>query len=243
MRYQNAPIQEAVLDIKVTGVKNPDVTSYIEFGRSNLKDYPIQETRVRHGGSFKFTTTVSEVKSSSSINSIIFSPDKGSNKKIQFRKDGYSFNMLKPYSNWEEFSMLALKYWEQYKEIAQPSHIERIGVRYINRIELPLDDEFDFDHYFNNAPKIPSILEQKYKRFFLQMEIPCNDAGIYAIITQTFHQPHEQDKLNFIFDIDVFNNIDKPNTYLVQKDFNELRDFKNKIFEDIITNKTRGLFN
>ncbi len=243
MQYKNAPIQEAVFDIRVDRVGNSAIESYETYGKRNYPEYPTQEKRVLMGGSFKVNkdNLPPKISSTHSVTGVIFSQTNG-HKKIQFRRDGYTFNLLKPYSNWNEFSNLAFKFWGDYKAYVKPQKITRIALRYINRVELPLRDNFDFDHYFNNVPKIPSSLEQKFNRFFLQMQVPCNNSGVYANITQTFDNPINE-FLPFIIDIDVF--MDKlidPNENL-RTHFDELRTFKNSIFESLVTDNTRSMFN
>jgi uncharacterized protein (TIGR04255 family) len=242
MQYKNAPIQEAVFDIRVDQVANSDINFIESFGKEHFPEYSLQQKRVMMGGTFKIAKDLPpEMNSSQSVLGTIFSQPDG-NKKIQFRKDGYTYNMLKPYTNWEEFSDLSLKYWEDYRSNIKPNKITRIALRYINRIEVPLVEDFDFDNYFNNIPKIPSTLEQKFNRLFIQMQVPCDNTGINANITQTFDNPVEN-KLPFIIDIDVYKEITIQSSEELRGHFNELRNYKNEIFESLITDKTRELFN
>ena len=52
----------------------------------------------------------------------------------QFKRDGFIFSRLAPYENWETFSAEALRLWKVFVELAVPSEIERLGVRFINRV-------------------------------------------------------------------------------------------------------------
>jgi uncharacterized protein (TIGR04255 family) len=242
MQYKNAPIQEAVFDIRVDQVANSDINFYESYGKENYSDYSLQEKRVRMGGTFRIAKDLPpEMNSTQSALGVIFSQTNG-NKKIQFRKDGYTFNMLRPYTNWQEFSDLSLKYWTDYRNNIKPNKITRVALRYINRIDLPLTGDFDFDDYFNNVPKIPSSLEQKFNRLFLQMQVPCNSSGVYANITQTFDNPTNEN-LPFIIDIDVFKEAGIQADEDLRSHFDELRNFKNGIFESLITDKARTIFN
>lgn len=51
--------------------------------------------------------------------------------------------MLRPYSNWEDFSTAAFNYLEKYIALAKPLLITRIGLRYINRVDLPSENRWD----------------------------------------------------------------------------------------------------
>jgi uncharacterized protein (TIGR04255 family) len=242
MQYKNAPIQEAVFDIRVDQVANSDINAYESYGKANYVEYSKRERRVVMGGVLKLTSDLPpELNSSQAVLGVIFSQPSG-NKKIQFRRDGYTFNMLKPYTNWQDFSDLSIKYWEDYRTNVKPNRITRVALRYINRIELPVTEDFDFDDYFNNMPQIPSSLEQKFSKLFLQMQVPCDSLGIYANITQTFDSLVDDNKLSFILDIDVFKEDSIDTSDNLRKYFDKLRNFKNSIFESLITDKTRSIF-
>ena len=84
---------------------------------------------------------------------------------------------------------------------------------------------------------MPKNLPQSLTNFFLRLTIPKED--IIAIIMQAFEVPGSK-KLSFIFDIDVFKLVDSHED--IWQIFNRLRDFKNEIFLNTITDKTKELF-
>ena len=75
----------------------------------------------------------------------------------------------------------------------------------------------------------------------MQTEIPCDESGTNLIITETFEPP--SNILPFILDIDAYKigNINNDRANLI-KEFNYLRNLKNKTFESCITDNTRKLF-
>ena len=241
MLYKNAPIQEAVFDIRVTTVLNQDITSYENLGKAFLQGYPKEEKVIKVVGAINVSQEKQNVLSTPTVLGSIFSNESGS-RKIQIRKDGFTFNMLRPYTKWEDFSSQAFHYWRIYKENVRPLSVNRIALRYVNKIDLPLKD-LDFDHYFKNVPKIPEGLPQIFNGFFLQMQIPCDTtSGINANITQTF-QNQGSESIPFLLDIDVFKIIVDDTKADLNTEFEKIRNFKNLIFERAITDKTRSLFN
>ncbi|MBV9491093.1 MAG: TIGR04255 family protein, partial [Verrucomicrobia bacterium] len=70
---------------------------------------------------------------------------------IRFTRDFFSFSRLAPYEGWDPFFKRALELLVVYLRIASPHTAQRIGLRFINRIEisagLPIED------YFSNFPK------------------------------------------------------------------------------------------
>ena len=132
--------------------------------------------------------------------------------------------------------------WELYNKVVKPISVDRIALRYINRIEIPLPFD-DFSEYILTNPQIAPGLPQTLSHFLMRIEIPNDEIGAIAIITLTIKKPTETQKLPLIFDIDAI----KAASYTDKKpdmwnDFSLLRHFKNEIFFNSITEKTKELF-
>ncbi len=54
---------------------------------------------------------------------------------LQLSENALSISMLPPYQGWEVMRSDALAAWQQAEEVLNPKIIDRIGLRYINRIE------------------------------------------------------------------------------------------------------------
>lgn len=85
-----------------------------------------------------------------------------------------SINHLKPYSSWEHFFPLILESFHTYREVANPRSIHRIGLRYVNTIDLPgpnlkLEDYFEFRPYL--GPNLPRTIGS----FMLAVQLPYED--------------------------------------------------------------------
>jgi uncharacterized protein (TIGR04255 family) len=241
MTYPNAPIVEAVFDINVsnTVIVNPIV--FENFAKSELKDFPIINKRQNVNVRIDANKGIpGQINRTTNLLGYIFSNIQG-NRKIQFRLDGFSFNMLRPYSNWEDFSSSAFKYLELYLKLAKPLSVTRIGLRYINRIDLPYEDDA-FTKYIKYLPPVPAGLPKKFEKYFLQMQIPSDDQNSSkAVISQTFEQENNG-RIPFIIDIDVFQMGRLKVTDPLTDRFNNLRVLKNKIFEDLVTEECKLLF-
>lgn len=243
MHYKKAPIQEAVFDIKVGQVANVDIEYYKSLLNSSLQEFEKVENRVQVSGQIKYDAKKRNIESKQSLPTVlgvIFS-NHDDTRKVQFRKNGYSYNMLNPYTDWEEFSEEAFRYWEVYKKELRPNYIERIALRYINKINIPTNN-LDFDEYINNIPDIPKILDDRLSSYFMRMVAPCKENGFEAIITETIEKP-SADEVPFILDIDVYKSKKMSIEIDLKDDFNIIRKNKNLIFESLITQKTRKLFN
>lgn len=239
MIYPNAPIVEAVFDVKVSNTIIINPTAFEKFAKTDLPEYPISTKRFNVQVQISEKQGTGQVGRTANLLGYVFSNIQG-NRKVQFRLDGFSYNMLRPYTNWEEFSSEAFAQLKKYIDLAKPNLVTRIGLRFINRIDLPLDDQ-KLSDYINYHPAIPAGLPQKLDKYFLQMQIPSHDGISKALISQTFEQSRNG-SVPFIIDIDVFQEERLKITESLVERFNTLRNLKNDIFEDLVTDNCKKFF-
>lgn len=154
----------------------------------------------------------------------------------QFTLNGVVFSRLEPYETWTTFQAEALRFWHIFLELAEPTVIQRLGVRYINRI--PLDDGEQPSQYLNTVPAPPPKLELTAESFFHQDTYPVPGYP-YAINWVRTVQPAGANTTNgqaLIVDIDVFTNklLQLDQDALSQR-LQEMRWLKNKVFFSCIT--------
>jgi uncharacterized protein (TIGR04255 family) len=239
--FPKPPIHEALIDLRVEFPNDYDV-SHFEGFHDLVKDrFPDKQKKMAFEP--KFQVIESKLTSDSApVKPIGYLFRSNTESKIvQARLDGFTFNKLRPYENWEVFKKEAAELWNKYYDKYTPAKITRITLRYINQIEIPLPMK-DFNDYILTVPAIPDGLPQSLSSYLLRIEVPNPDINATAIITQTFEQPMPN-KLPFIFDIDVFiqTNFTDNNTEIWNM-FENMRDFKNDIFLKNITSKTKELF-
>ncbi|MCK9581518.1 MAG: TIGR04255 family protein [Methanoregula sp.] len=246
IHFKNAPITEAVFDIQVVLPVGFNFNEFDSLKEKISGEYPTREVSVNYetlidinkGGTPKHTTK-------KQTDGFIFKSS-DSKKIIQFKTSGFTFNKLKPYDNWKNFSDEAKKYFEEYVKIAKPIKITRVGLRYINLLNIPLPIK-DFKEYIKTVPEIGSEIPQNIQDFFMRLLIPQTDNPLNkAIITETIGKINptqtKENILPLIFDIDVFRtdnlDLDPPKLYKI---FDELREFKNCIFINSITENVKEL--
>ena len=241
MKYNVAPIKEAIFDIRIDNLEKSEIDSLEKLHTLISDRYPNKKRHINFIGKIEIKDNVQiNNETNSEIKGFIFS-NKTNACQVQFRLDGFTFNMLNPYSEWQEFSKEALRLWKIYEENLNPKSIVRIALRYINKIEIPLPME-KFQDYIVNIPPIPNILPQKFRNFFMQIDVPYDNNGTSIVLTETIEQP-VQNKLPFILDIDAYKlgSISK-DIKTLKKEFDKLRKIKNDTFESCITDNTRKLF-
>jgi uncharacterized protein (TIGR04255 family) len=238
---KNAPIIEAVIDIRVKARDDLTVEQLDAIHDSISDQYPNKKARHKWEGRFEFKKGEPPISSGTeAIDGYIFT-SADQKQVFQARLDGFTFSRLKPYKTWEHLRDEAYKIWLRYKEITSPE-ITRVALRYINKIEIPLPIR-DFSEYLNAAPIIPKGLPQGVSSFLTRVVIhePVIDA--FAIITHALEQIINPNILPIILDIDVFK---QKSEGISEKDawdtLEKLRYFKNKIFFENITEKTKEIF-
>lgn len=161
---------------------------------------------------------------------------------LQARQDGFTFSRLKPYVNWPQLRDECKVLWASYKGSANPVRINRIAVRYINQIDIPLG-AIDYKHYFLTTPEIAQTLPQDLSGFFMKLQIPCPDFGGGLILTQMAIQPPQPGWHSVVLDIDVFKQCGPDLTETAMWETIEtLKATENTFFFESITERTRSLF-
>lgn len=240
--FPNAPIVEAVLDIQVDLPDGTTLAQVSSFHDHVKERFPEKEDRTNAEAVIKLSGQGAFVEAASAKPIGYLYRSKETMKIVQARLDGFAFNKLKPYENWDAFRTEARELWGVYREIVKPVKIKRIALRYINRIELPLPFD-NFKEYILTVPEIAPTLPQGLAHYLMRLVIPNPEIGATAVIHQVMEQPTGTQQLPIIFDIDVFKMV----TYTEENDiiwneYEQLRTFKNDIFFDSITDKTKELF-
>lgn len=152
---------------------------------------------------------------------------------------------LPPYPGWPSFRDLAKTNWASWNNLAPPQSISRIGVRFINRIDVPTTAEgkIRIDEYFNFQPKA-DVFGATLSFYLVQARFPTYLPKWTATVTTTPFQPNPvPGAMSIMLDIDVYREVDIPihpdRLWLL---IEEGRSIKNDLFERALTDKSRDLF-
>jgi len=157
------------------------------------------------------------------------------------RSKAISISRLAPYAQWEEFRSRIERDLAIVLKSKPHRQIERVGLRYINRIDIPTEDGIALhEDYLNLHIQIPEVVER---------------IGSYALMFDTLHNGFSvrvqsgrieapiPDTMAFLLDIDVFKTDgvpqDLPQTMLL---LDTMREEKNLLFEAFISDAARRLF-
>lgn len=239
MNYERPPIVECVLEFRYQA---PIPKKQIDQIVSKLKKfYPIVQDRIKidteFDGSGEVTAEIQkvgfELRSNSSLEMV--------------RIQGASFLTaeLAPYSGWTNFSKRAFRDFRLHRKIIGPVGIARLGLRYVNRIDIEIEDGaiVPFSDYLRSIPQMPDVGPQTLNEYSSRITKPSGTEGIsFTVIGGTIESPLAGHK-SLLVDIDVFSDELLPNnTAKVAKILDTYREIKNEVFEAIITDHSRNLF-
>lgn len=162
---------------------------------------------------------------------------------LQCTTTGFTLSRLAPYETWEELEGLARQLWPIYRDAVEPSSITRLAVRYINSIPLPVPA--NFDDYLVAAPQIPRALPQGLAAFLQRLVIPDPGTRNVAVVIQALEEAVTATarEVPVILDVDVFRLVGEQGTADNMWDvLQSLREYKNQIFFECITERTAEMF-
>lgn len=235
--YGNSPIVEAVIDFRCGNPSTlsfrdiartaQEITSlgYSEAGESIL----IVQRIASDGGSQRTESKVGVVLRSADEKYI-----------VQLQLEGFSCSRLPPYPRWEAFLVEAKRLWEIYRAAAAPEVIRRVGIRYVNRLEIGSPGIDDLRPFLNLHPVTPWGLTTPPADFFMQIRQP-QEGGIMLVINESTVQNVELSKAAVILDLDGFVEAEMP---VDPEIWNLVEDLHVKVenaFEASLTNRLREL--
>ncbi len=240
IQYENAPITEALVDIRVDPAPVTTLKELEGIHELVREQYPVKKKQLQVQGQFSLGDEVGAVARQDQIG---FSFGSSDGKQVfQARLNGFTFSRLRPYGNWIELRDEARRLWCFYRSVIGPRKIVRIAVRYINQIDIPVA-RLDYKDYFYTTPEVSPLLPQELSGFFMQLQMPQPQFSGMLILTQATVAPPAPGMNSVILDLDVF----KEEPGLTEDDqvwttLEELRQRKNAVFEGSLTDRARSLF-
>ena len=230
---RNAPVVEAVIEIQVAA-SAAAAEIFKGDGLSIGDEYPDRTVQVTNN--FEIGLAPGETKammSTSKPTGYRFKSTDGT-RLVDFQHSAFAFHRLKPYTNWEQVREEACGLWRKYLEYAQPTVVTRVGVRYVNRLSLPMSE--DMSDYLVPGPIVPQGLPQSVQAFLSRIEIADEANGRTGVITQAFEGVTDNGELVYLLDIDAIRmGALDPQDELVWVTADKLRDFKNEMFFKSVT--------
>lgn len=241
-QLNNAPITEALLDIRVELPPTVGLEELAHFHELVKATYPKRKTRRTVGGTVELPEDGAPSHSLAVQDRGYLFWSEDNRQVMQARLDGFTFSRLKPYESWDNLRDESKKLWNIFCEGVKPITVTRIAVRYIDRIEIPLPFS-DFREWLLTMPQLAPTLPAALSGFLMRLVMPFDDSGTMAIITQSLPEGNHSNHVPLILDIDVSRHEHfDPRSEALWERFEYLRDVKNRVFFESITRKMEELF-
>lgn len=239
--YPNPPITEAILDVRVAVASEGAHTALSDLCDQLGDEFPHRAPILTAIGQME----VGPQGGAASVQQVAVGWKLTSSDERQIaqaREDGFTFSRLAPYYGWSSFQSSARKAWRKYRRAVSPKSIERLAVRYINRIDVP-GEQVELKDYFRTFPEIAPELPQHLDGFFVQVQLAIAPLKARCLINQTIVPPRRPGVVSFVLDVDLFRMDEVPqDEEAMWEYFERLREEKDRIFEACITDSSRELF-
>lgn len=241
-RYKSPPIAEAVIEVRFEAGDEWSIEVV-----SNLRDhfrpnYPALPKQIV-GSALEITSTEADGSAALRVATADILYEFASEDGRRLVRVGgavLTVHILAPYTSWDEFGRQVSEALDPYISLAKPKAINRLGVRYINKIELG-PGPVELGDYCTIAVDVPEEQGFRLGSFFVRTEARFHDGPIRMI--RTFASaPSEQVVL--ALDIDV---IDERRQHLIptpelMDQIDTLRSIEREVFESSITERLRRTF-
>jgi uncharacterized protein (TIGR04255 family) len=240
--YNHAPITEAIIDLHCELPNSAGLKDLLGVHVRLAESYPKQGELRSITAQFAHFAPGSSLSSAEQLVGYRF-VNNDDNRVALVRLDGLSFSWLAPYDRWESFRTEARRVWEIYSSVLNPTQITRVGVRYVNRIDIPVSpgQGIELDDYFRTGARIAPELPQRLDAYFVRLQLPLSHLKGTLIITQTALPPRSPATLSAVLDIDTIVADELVDEATAWKYVDDLRAEKNLAFEACITDRVRDL--
>jgi uncharacterized protein (TIGR04255 family) len=227
--YPNPPIAEAILDITTAHDARQEIdTTWLSTAEFPLRQ-PLMQARVEIGVQPpRFEQEFLGILAESSDHK----------SRIQVRRNGLSMHRLAPYTTWDDQVANLRRHWSAYRSAVGAHQIQRLGVRYVNKIPLPSGFS-DFGEYVRTIPLIADGLNTSLSSMLMRLEIPYPERQATVLLTEVVAR--EGGGVFLILDIDAVRLVPVDEAELWEA-LSGLHDLENDIFESSITDAARRLF-
>ncbi len=155
-----------------------------------------------------------------------------------------SINCLNPYPSWEGFKPRIIHAFEAMGKTIEIRNLQRIGLRYINRIEIPGGDSLNLSDYFEFRPLLGPKLPQNMTESIVACSFPYFEGRDTCRLALVAAVPEKPEGFAFLLDMDYF--LSQPKSISVadvMKWVESAHDELVRLFEGSITDRLRTFFN
>lgn len=240
--FASAPIVEAVIDLRAQPTEVFDESAARAFLESRTEEYQFLDSQQELNHQIKIEPgSPPQQTVTNTWKGARFRGSDGKNT-VHFNRDGFVFSRQAPYQHWAAFSGEAMQLWRIFQDMAKPEAINRIGLRFINRIELPLGDG-DFERFIDPTPQPPRGMDLPFYGFLHQETFAIPNYPYAVNLIRTIQPPQGSGGIAIIIDIDVFTlQVGVFTESRIVQMLEEMHWLKNKVFFGSVTDAALEVF-
>lgn len=239
--YERPPILEAACDVRFRSTEEWDLSTPAQLYEALARDYSSKPTQ-----SFGAQLAISEGPSGPAISVQPQAPtleltDATGSRSVAFSPESIVVRSRVPYEGWESFRGRISQAIVTYGSIASLGAATRIGIRYVN--------QFIFDglsvglgKYFTKPPAASDVKSLQMVGFSSRSESIIPDGG-FRVVQNYQSALSNEGQPAVILDIDASRDWDNDGPAIEwMKEIDALRDLERDVFESLITDEARRLF-
>ena len=162
---------------------------------------------------------------------------------VQFRPDGFTLNNVKNYVGGDQLIDRALTFWDLLVERAPPESVSRVALRYINRLNLPLEAGDQFTRYLQSPPGLPQGAPRLVSEFLSRIVGHDEQRQATAVVIQQLKRQEGKQPVAVTVDVDVFRTGTFPvESAALREILDSLRALKNETFFALLTDETVSFY-
>lgn len=195
-RYENPPIQEAICEFHFEERVSWDSTYPGLIYAKVREHFPEKRTATAHGIGIEAEASTARIRSEERTRFV----REDETALIQVGPQFLSANRLAPYESWDEFREIIRTGYSAYCDVVEPSGIEGVSLRYVNRIVIE-EEELDLSNYFNLGLRTGEELPDSYFSFIAGFVSEFADGRDALRIQMTDADTDRDDAIGVLLDL------------------------------------------
>lgn len=239
-KYANSPIIETVCEFRLPPDSKWDLTIPGLVYEKICDEFPNKEQRLIKEIDLKHGPQGVEQQIRTNERILFLTEDRKTF--IQVGTHLLAVNCLKPYPTWNKFKPSIEKAFKALSETIVINTFQRIGLRYINRIEIP-GQSVKLEDYFEFRPFLGKDLPQNMADFIVGGVLQFHDGRDSCRVQLSKAVPEKPNNVSFLLDFDFF--LAKSQTVSIKQALEWIDNAHQeveKIFEGCINERLREIF-
>jgi len=241
-QYKRPPILEAVIGI--TFAQALDDKTLARADERLGKHYPAHEDL--HNASVSVNLNIGDdrrVLTSAADSTVLHGHKRmspGMDELVILMPNSFTVSQLAPYRGWADFVARFERDFHAYVGRQKARQISRIGLRYINRVDIPISGDIVLhEEYLNFFPRVPDALGA-IAGYGMQVAFGAESIGGFSTLRSAPVESPTLGHASFMLDIDVYKTSELPmHEAPLCALLEQMRLEKNRIFEACITPRAR----